>query len=127
MKDTSRQTAIPLGFRGHEPLPLYLFFTGKGGVGKTSLSCATAVALADQGRKTLLVSTDPASNLDQVLAVKLGAKPTRVSGTENLWAMNIDPRQSAAQYRERVVGPYRGVLPDVAVAADERTMQSHKR
>ena len=105
----------------HEP-PRFLFFTGKGGVGKTSLSCATAVALADQGKKTLLVSTDPASNLDQVLAVKLGSNPTLVNGTENLWALNIDPRQSAAQYRERVVGPYRGVLPDAAVAEIEEQL-----
>lgn len=105
----------------HEP-PRYLFFTGKGGVGKTSLSCAAAVALADQGKKTLLVSTDPASNLDQVLEVKLGSRPTRVNNTENLWAMNIDPRQSAAQYRERVVGPYRGVLPDAAVAEIEEQL-----
>lgn len=102
--------------------PRYLFFTGKGGVGKTSLSCATAVALADQGKKTLLVSTDPASNLDQVLRVQLGAKPTPIGGIENLWALNIDPRQSAAEYRERVVGPYRGVLPDVAVAEIEEQL-----
>jgi len=100
----------------------HLFFTGKGGVGKTSLSCATAVAFADQRRKTLLVSTDPASNLDQVLGLKLKATPTRVNGTQNLWALNIDPRQSAAQYRERVVGPYRGVLPDAAVAAIEEQL-----
>ena len=46
----------------------YLFFTGKGGVGKTSLSCATALHLAGIGRTVLIVSTDPASNLDEVLA-----------------------------------------------------------
>lgn len=103
-------------------LPRYLFFTGKGGVGKTSLSCATAVSLAEQGKKTLLVSTDPASNLDQVLETTLGASPTPVLGVVNLWALNIDPRRSAAQYRERVVAPYRGILPPVAVAEIEEQL-----
>lgn len=102
--------------------PRFLFFTGKGGVGKTSLSSATAVALADQGKTTLLVSTDPASNLDQVLGIKLGGRPTPVHGTENLWALNIDPRRAAALYREKVVGPYRGVLPDAAVAEIEEQL-----
>lgn len=102
--------------------PKFLFFTGKGGVGKTSLSSATAVALADQGQTTLLVSTDPASNLDQVLGVKLGSIPTHIAGTAKLWAMNIDPRKSAAQYREKVVGPYRGVLPEAAVKAIEEQL-----
>jgi len=102
--------------------PKFLFFTGKGGVGKTSLSSAVAVALAGQDKKTLLVSTDPASNLDQVLGVKLGSHPTPVTGAANLWAMNIDPRQAAAQYREKVVGPYRGVLPDAAVVAIEEQL-----
>jgi len=102
--------------------PRHLFFTGKGGVGKTSLSCATAVALSDKGRKILLVSTDPASNLDQVLAVKLGPTPIQIGGTKNLWALNIDPRQAAARYRERVVGPYRGVLPDAAVSEIEEQL-----
>jgi arsenite/tail-anchored protein-transporting ATPase len=95
--------------------PKFLFFTGKGGVGKTSISCATAVMLADQGKKVLLVSTDPASNLDQVLEAKLNGKPVLIHGTKNLMALNIDPRNSAAQYRERVVGPYRGILPDAAI------------
>ena len=100
----------------------YLFFTGKGGVGKTSLSCATALALADQGRRTLLVSTDPASNLDQVLSAGIGAEPTPIAGADGLWALNIDPRQSAAAYRERVVGPYRGVLPEAAVKQMEEQL-----
>lgn len=96
-----------------------LFFTGKGGVGKTSVACATAVRLADAGKRVLLVSTDPASNLDEVLGVKLGNHPTVVPSAPGLSAMNLDPEQSAADYRERMVGPYRGVLPDVAVASME--------
>ncbi len=96
-----------------------LFFTGKGGVGKTSVACATAVRLADGGKRVLLVSTDPASNLDEVLGVHLGHYPTVVPSVSGLSAMNLDPEQSAADYRERMVGPYRGVLPDVAVASME--------
>jgi arsenite-transporting ATPase len=96
-----------------------LFFTGKGGVGKTSLACATAIALADRGRKVLLVSTDPASNLDEVLGTALGHQPTPVPGVPNLFAMNIDPEAAARDYRERMVAPYRGVLPEAAVASME--------
>ena len=69
-----------------------LFFTGKGGVGKTSLACATAVALADQGRKVLLVSTDPASNLGQVFGTTIGEHvPTSIPGVVGLFALNINP------------------------------------
>lgn len=96
-----------------------LFFTGKGGVGKTSMACATAIRLADQGLRILLVSTDPASNLDEVLGASLTSHPTEIASVPNLFAMNIDPDQAAAEYRERMVGPYRGVLPDAAVASME--------
>jgi len=96
-----------------------LFFTGKGGVGKTSVACATAVKLADAGKKVLLVSTDPASNLDEVLGVTLGNHPTEVPAVPRLFAMNLDPEQSAAEYRERMVEPYRGLLPEAAVKSME--------
>jgi len=91
--------------------PRHLFFTGKGGVGKTSLACASAVLLADKGRRVLLVSTDPASNLDAVLGTELANSPTPVAGVPNLQAMNIDPEQATREYRERTVGPYRSALP----------------
>ncbi len=97
----------------------HLFFTGKGGVGKTSLSCATGLALADAGKRVLIVSTDPASNLDEVLGVPLGAAPTAIPGAANLFALNIDPAASAAEYRERMVAPYRGILPAAAIASME--------
>ncbi len=96
-----------------------LFFTGKGGVGKTSVACAAAVQLADTGKKVLLVSTDPASNLDEVLGTPLGHHPTVVPSVPGLSAMNLDPEKSAAEYRERMVGPYRGRLPAAAVASME--------
>jgi arsenite-transporting ATPase len=96
-----------------------LFFTGKGGVGKTSVACSTAVRFADAGRWVLLVSTDPASNLDEVLGVTLGHHPTPVPGVAGLAAMNLDPEQAAAEYRERMVGPYRGLLPQEAVTSME--------
>ena len=95
----------------------HAFFTGKGGVGKTSLSCACALQLAEAGMRVLLVSTDPASNLDEVLGVALGPRPTRVAAT--LFALNVDPEAAAHEYRERVVGPYRGVLPAAAIASME--------
>lgn len=99
-----------------------LFFTGKGGVGKTSMACATAVQLAETGSRVLLVSTDPASNLQDVLATKIENTPTAIAGVSNLHAMNIDPAESAKQYRERMVAPYRGVLPDAAVASMEEQL-----
>ena len=97
----------------------HLFFTGKGGVGKTSLACATAMRLAEAGAKVLLVSTDPASNLDEVLETPLSGRPSPVPGVINLYALNIDPEAAAASYRERMVGPYRGILPDAAIRSME--------
>lgn len=99
-----------------------LFFTGKGGVGKTSAACATAIGLADAGKRVLLVSTDPASNLDEVLRVELSSAPTAVPSVPRLSALNIDPEQAAHDYRERVVGPYRGVLPAVAITSMEEQL-----
>ncbi|HZX33201.1 MAG TPA: arsenical pump-driving ATPase [Rhodocyclaceae bacterium] len=97
----------------------YLFFTGKGGVGKTSLSCATGLAMADAGKKVLIVSTDPASNLDEVLGVGLGQAPTAIPGAHGLFALNIDPEAAARAYRERMVAPYRGILPAAAIQSME--------
>src|SRR5450432_1811194 len=99
-----------------------LFFTGKGGMGKTSAACATAIALADAGKRVLLVSTDPASNLDEVLGVTLSATPTQVPTVPRLAALNIDPVQAAHDYRERVVGPYRGVLPALTITSMEEQL-----
>ncbi len=96
-----------------------LFFTGKGGVGKTSVACAAAVKLADAGKRVLLVSTDPASNLDEVLGTPLQHHPTPIPSIANLFAMNLDPEKSAADYRERMVGPYRTLLPAAAIASME--------
>jgi arsenite-transporting ATPase len=94
----------------------HLFFTGKGGVGKTSLATATAVALADAGERVLLVSTDPASNLGQVLEAEVTDTIGPVPAVPNLSTFNIDPEAAAEAYRERVVGPVRGVLPEAAIA-----------
>lgn len=99
-----------------------LFFTGKGGVGKTSTSCAVAVALAERGKAVLLVSTDPASNVDEVFDTRLGNKPTPIAAVAGLHALNVDPEAAAADYRERVVGPYRGILPQAAVASIEEQL-----
>ncbi|WP_249869583.1 arsenical pump-driving ATPase [Oceanobacillus saliphilus] len=93
----------------------YLFFTGKGGVGKTSVACATAVALADQGKKVLLVSTDPASNLQDVFEIELSREPVEIPSVKNLYASNIDPEEAASVYRENTVRPYRDKLPESVV------------
>ena len=99
----------------------HLFFTGKGGVGKTSVACATAIGLADAGKRVLLVSTDPASNLDEVLGASLGTRPVAVPGVPSLHALNLDPAAARA-YRERVVGPYRELLPPAAVRSMEEQL-----
>lgn len=95
--------------------PRHLFFTGKGGVGKTSIACATAVLLADQGKRVLLVSTDPASNVGQVFGQAIGNRLAAVATVPGLSALEIDPQGAAQQYRDRIVGPVRGVLPDKVV------------
>lgn len=97
----------------------HAFFTGKGGVGKTSLSCATGLLLAMAGRRVLIVSTDPASNLDEVLGAPLGSTPTAIPGAAGLFALNIDPEAAAHAYRERMVAPYRGILPAAAIRSME--------
>src|SRR5699024_12539735 len=88
----------------------FLFFTGKGGVGKTSAACATAISLADQGKKVLLVSTDPASNLQDVFEMELTNDPVSIQSVVILFALNIDPEESTREYREKTFGPYRGML-----------------
>lgn len=100
----------------------FLFFTGKGGVGKTSTACATALALAERGSRVLLVSTDPASNLDQVFGITLTSHPTPIPSIPGLSAMNIDPELAAHDYRDRVIGPYRGLLPADVVAGMEEQL-----
>lgn len=100
----------------------FLFFTGKGGVGKTSTACATAVALADAGKKVLLVSTDPASNLQDVLEMELTNTPISIPSITNLYACNLDPEEAAKNYREKVVGPYRDKLPEAVVATMEEQL-----
>ncbi len=100
----------------------YMFFTGKGGVGKTSVSCAIAIALADTGKRVLLVSTDPASNLDEVLHVDLSSTPTSVPGVVGLDALNIDPEAAAREYRARLITPYRGLLPEASLKSMEEQL-----
>lgn len=102
--------------------PRYLFFTGKGGVGKTSLACASAIHLAELGRKVLLVSTDPASNVGQVFEQPIGHRLTPIATVPGLVALEIDPQAAAQAYRERIVGPVRGVLPDAVVRGIEEQL-----
>ena len=100
----------------------FLFFTGKGGVGKTSTACATAITLADMGKQVLLISTDPASNLQDVFEIELTNKPKEIPSVPNLQVANLDPETAALEYKERVVGPYRGKLPDAVIATMEEQL-----
>lgn len=98
----------------------YLFFTGKGGVGKTSVACASALSLADTGKRVLLVSTDPASNLQDVFETPIDGKGIQI--TPNLTVVNVDPVKAAAAYKESVVAPYRGKLPDEVIRSMEEQL-----
>ncbi|HSO56620.1 MAG TPA: arsenical pump-driving ATPase [Paenisporosarcina sp.] len=100
----------------------FLFFTGKGGVGKTSTACATAVNLTDQGKKVLLVSTDPASNLQDVFGMEFSNEPTAVENVDGLYACNLDPEKAAKAYRDKVVDPFRGKLPNAVVEQMEEQL-----
>ena len=102
--------------------PRFLFFTGKGGVGKTSIACATAIQLAERGKHVLLVSTDPASNVGQVFGISIGNHITAVPAVPNLAALEIDPQAAAQVYRDRIVGPVRGILPDDVVRGIEEQL-----
>ena len=102
--------------------PRFLFFTGKGGVGKTSIACATAIQLAANGKHVLLVSTDPASNVGQVFGISIGNTVTHVPAVPNLSALEIDPQAAAQVYRDRIVGPVRGILPDDVVRGIEEQL-----
>lgn len=103
-------------------LPKFVFFTGKGGVGKTSLACATTLDLASQGQKILLVSTDPASNVGQVFETEIGNTITPILTAPGVDAIEINPEQAAADYRERIVGPMRGILPEAALVSIEEQL-----
>ena len=96
-------------------LTQYLFFTGKGGVGKTSVACAVAANLADSGKKVLLISTDPASNLQDVFDTELNGQGVQIEGVPGLVVANLDPEEAAREYRESVIAPYRGKLPDSVI------------
>lgn len=103
-------------------LTKYLFFTGKGGVGKTSTACAVAVNLADGGKKVLLISTDPASNLQDVFNTELNGKGVPIDGVPGLVVANLDPEEAAREYRESVIGPYRGKLPESVIVNMEEQL-----
>ena len=102
--------------------PRFLFFTGKGGVGKTSVACATAIRLAGAGRNVLLVSTDPASNVGQVFGISIGNQITQISAVTGLSALEIDPQAAAQAYRDRIVGPVKGLLPEAVVKGIEEKL-----
>ena len=103
-------------------MPKFVFFTGKGGVGKTSLSCATAIRLARLGQQVLLVSTYPASNVSQVFNQRIGNAITLIDTVSGLSALEIDSQSAAQQYRERLLEPVRGLLPDDIVSGIEEQL-----
>lgn len=102
--------------------PRFLFFTGKGGVGKTSVACASAIKLADAGKQVLLVSTDPASNVGQVFGVAIGNSITKITSVPHLSALEINPQAAAQVYRNRIVDPVRTILPESVVRTIEEQL-----
>ncbi len=102
----------------------YLFFSGKGGVGKTTMACATAASEADKGRRTLIVTTDPASNLADVFEQPIGHQVTAIEGVERLWAMEIDPDKATEEYRDQVLAPFRAVMPGDVMSVLEEQFRS---
>jgi arsenite/tail-anchored protein-transporting ATPase len=104
------------------PLTPFMFFTGKGGVGKTSTASALAIHLTDKGKRVLIVSTDPASNLQDVFETDISNDIQPVPNKSGLFACNIDPEEAARVYREKVVGPYKGKLPDSVIQSMEEQL-----
>src|SRR5699024_5965518 len=121
---TATRTATPLPSTPKEPVmtaflqnpPRHFFFTGKGGVGKTTVACATAVHLANRGKRVLLVSTDPASNVGQVFTTVIGNRITPITSVPGLDGLEIDPDQAAEDYRNRIIDPVRAILPAKEIA-----------
>jgi len=102
----------------------FIFFSGKGGVGKSTMSCATAVWLANMGYKTLLVTTDPAPNLSDIFSQKIGHHITPIDGIENLHAIEIDPDEASEEYRERIIAPLRDILDEKNIAVIKEQLNS---
>ncbi len=101
----------------------YIFFSGKGGVGKTTMASATAIHYALTGERTLIVTTDPASNLADVFEQEIGHKITPVKGVlKNLFAMEIDPDEATREYKEGIIGPYRTIMPEDIIASLEEQL-----
>jgi len=100
----------------------YIFFSGKGGVGKTTMASASAVHYAMNGKKTLIVTTDPASNLADVFEQEIGHKITPIRGVQNLWAMEIEPDKATKEYKERIIAPYREIMPEDVIASLEENL-----
>ncbi len=100
----------------------FIFFSGKGGVGKTSMACVTAVRMADEGKRTLIVTTDPASNLADVFEQQIGHQVTPIEGVDHLWAMEIDPDRATQEYIDRAMSPIRAAFPPQIVQVMEEQM-----
>lgn len=103
---------------------IFKFFSGKGGVGKTTMACATALNDSRNGLKTLIITTDPASNLADVFETEIGHKITPIAGENYLWAMEIDPDRATEEYRERIIGPMRAMMPESVIKVLEEQFNS---
>jgi len=102
----------------------FYFFSGKGGVGKTTMACASAVYFASLGKKTLIVTTDPASNLADVFEQEIGHKITSINISMNLFALELDPDKAAEEYKEKTIAPLQGIVPPESLAVIEEQLNS---
>ena len=102
----------------------FYFFSGKGGVGKTTMAASSAMYYANSGKRTLIITTDPASNLADVFEQSIGHQVTPIAGLANLFALELDPDKATEEYRERTLAPLRGLIPGESFAVLEEQLNS---
>lgn len=120
MTTTTIETPMKNYVKEHENLR-YIFFGGKGGVGKTVMAGATAIWLAKQGKRVMLASTNPVHSLSGLLSQNVFGKPTAVQGVPNLWAYEIDTKETIERSKQEIRDKIQWFLKfaDISTKAEE--------